>query len=917
MADEIVKDFKLDSVSLNKDPEEVFDIVSKIGCGSYGEVHSALHKESGHTFAIKTVKVADDLGDIIKEISIMKQCDSDFVVKYYGSYFKNSDLWIVMEYCEAGSISDIIRLRRKTLTEDEIGAVFKDALNGLSYLHGMRKIHRDIKAGNILLNRHGKAKVADFGVSGQLTDTMAKRNTVIGTPFWMAPELIREAGYDMKAPDSILSSTVSFDTILDYTNYIFNLDIWSLGITALEMCEGHPPHIEMHPMRAIFIIPTKPAPTLKNRSLWSAEFWNFTTRCLVKNPEERASSKELLEDKFILNAKGNEILLELIEDAGKILKNVQENNNALKLNKQNLIVDNKPDLTNCSTMISKVPYNNGSNLEIKDYEDGTLVDYGTNASFVDHNGGTTNYHQLQPDHTIIQQTTMDTNRRTSNIEFNGTPRPTSHLDNRTLYRNNYDAQTSKEYPMFNLNDSIEQELPESNSTNSCELNIYNSCQTFPQEWAKLSATPIFQRQSVEEVKPLPSLLASSQYTLIPNIFLPQTPAPQVSNIVSQDSSAIKSIDELNCFEFDENCSWKNIDGLLIDELDWFQGNGFMDESKLEIATGSSTKPTGYYGIVATEKQELPQNRAVLVSSIIECLSGTATLKFKYWTSPNVQLFVCIKRISQLYPDYDYCSPAIENGDPGPALVSVPDTNKEAFQIFIRAENFIFKSGNMAGGFAILDDIEFEGSLCETESMQKTLKLANRAIKTFFPSFHLQKDERPRRLKAGSINTACEVLTCNFESNDICVNYVLTGGWEITKGTFKNILRDASQDRSNFENLEGFYAFIEGPQEFSRLTTQSFILEDEVYFMFSYHKGSSLSNLKVISKLRDKAHEEIIYESPFGLFVSNSWIREGRLLTPGEYDYLAIEVTNLPKQTVIAIDEWLLLTVQKKDLYCHI
>ena len=159
---------------------QVFDILSKLGEGSYGSVFKALHKDSKQILAIKQVPVDTDLQEIIKEISIMQQCDSPYVVKYYGSYFKNTDLWIVMEYCGAGSVSDIMRLRKKTLSEDEIGTILCDTLKGLEYLHLRKKIHRDIKAGNILLNSEGHAKLADFGVAGQLTDTMAKRNTVIG-----------------------------------------------------------------------------------------------------------------------------------------------------------------------------------------------------------------------------------------------------------------------------------------------------------------------------------------------------------------------------------------------------------------------------------------------------------------------------------------------------------------------------------------------------------------------------------------------------------------------------------------------------------------------------------------------------------------------------------------------------------------
>ncbi|XP_060805624.1 serine/threonine-protein kinase hippo isoform X2 [Amyelois transitella] len=342
---------KLSEESLTRQPEEVFDIICKLGEGSYGSVYKALHKESGQVLAIKQVPVDTDLQEIIKEISIMQQCDSPYVVKYYGSYFKNTDLWvrfflssivsgsvldikqvpvdtdlqeiikeisimqqcdspyvvkyygsyfkntdlwIVMEYCGAGSVSDIMRLRKKTLSEDEIATILCDTLKGLEYLHRRRKIHRDIKAGNILLNTEGHAKLADFGVAGQLTDTMAKRNTVIGTPFWMAPEVIQEIGYDCVA------------------------DIWSLGITALEMAEGKPPYGDIHPMRAIFMIPTKPPPSFREPDQWSPEFIDFVSQCLIKNPDERATAEFLLAHEFIGNAKHPSILSTMIAEAREI-----------------------------------------------------------------------------------------------------------------------------------------------------------------------------------------------------------------------------------------------------------------------------------------------------------------------------------------------------------------------------------------------------------------------------------------------------------------------------------------------------------------------------------------------------------------------------------------------------------------------
>ena len=206
-----------------------------------------------------------------------------------------------MEHCGAGSVLDIMKLRGqfwkmpkgsvKTLIESEISTILLGTLKGLEYLHLHKKIHSDIKSGNILLTMEGHVKLADFGVAGQLTDTLAKRNTIIGTPYWMAPEVIQAIGYDCVA------------------------DIWSLGITALEMAEGKTPYGNIHPMRAIFMIPKNPPPSVSKPDKWSEEFIDFVSKCLVKQPHARARASELLKHEFILKAKSPESLNQIIHEA--------------------------------------------------------------------------------------------------------------------------------------------------------------------------------------------------------------------------------------------------------------------------------------------------------------------------------------------------------------------------------------------------------------------------------------------------------------------------------------------------------------------------------------------------------------------------------------------------------------------------
>eukprot|EP01119_Soliformovum_irregulare_P004214 TRINITY_DN15220_c0_g1_i1.p1 TRINITY_DN15220_c0_g1~~TRINITY_DN15220_c0_g1_i1.p1 ORF type:complete len:431 (-),score=113.41 TRINITY_DN15220_c0_g1_i1:552-1844(-) len=293
-----IGDLRLDEADKRRDPAKDFQLLEKLGEGSYGSVWKATHLKTQTITAIKKVPVENDLDEILTEIKIMKQCRSPYIISYYGSYFKDNELWIVMEFCGGGSVSDAMKITQKTLTEDQIVVVLKDALKGLLYLHQARKIHRDVKAGNILLNDKGEGKLADFGVSGQLSDTMAKRNTVIGTPFWMAPEVIQEVGYDVKA------------------------DIWSLGITVIEMAEGKPPHSNIHPMRAIFMIPSKPPPKLTESEKWSKEMNDFLAHCLTKNSEQRLSAADLLKSPLLAKAKSTSILVPLIVESNEVIARI-------------------------------------------------------------------------------------------------------------------------------------------------------------------------------------------------------------------------------------------------------------------------------------------------------------------------------------------------------------------------------------------------------------------------------------------------------------------------------------------------------------------------------------------------------------------------------------------------------------------
>lgn len=265
-----------------------FQRCQMIGKGNFGLVFKAIYKKTGQTVAIKEIDLEesdDDLTEIQREIDMLRACESPFVIRYEGCVLVGSKLWIVMEYMGAGSVRDLILIRK--MPETAIAIVLNQILQGLDFLHRGRKVHRDIKAANILLSNEGDVKLADFGVASSL-ESRCRAFTFVGTPFWMAPEVITEGGYDEKC------------------------DLWSLGITAIEIATGSPPLAELHPQRVLILIPQNAPPQLQGD--FSPQFKDFVEKCLIKDPAIRPSARDLLNHPFVKNAKKRDALIQYIDN---------------------------------------------------------------------------------------------------------------------------------------------------------------------------------------------------------------------------------------------------------------------------------------------------------------------------------------------------------------------------------------------------------------------------------------------------------------------------------------------------------------------------------------------------------------------------------------------------------------------------
>ncbi|KAF4098163.1 serine/threonine-protein kinase 10 [Onychostoma macrolepis] len=290
-------------------PNDIWEIIGELGDGAFGKVYKAQNKETGALAAAKVIetKSEEELEDYMVEIDILASCNHQYIVKLLDAFFYDNKLSIMIEFCPGGAVDATMLELDRGLEEPQIRVICKQMLQALQYLHSMKIIHRDLKAGNILLTLEGDIKLADFGVSAKNTKTLQRRDSFIGTPYWMAPEVVmcetmKDAPYDYKA------------------------DIWSLGITLIELAQIEPPHHELNPMRVLLKIAKSEPPSLEQPAKWSMEFKDFLKIALDRNPETRPTSAQLLEHPFVSSVKTNRPLRELVAEAkAEVMEEIEDN----------------------------------------------------------------------------------------------------------------------------------------------------------------------------------------------------------------------------------------------------------------------------------------------------------------------------------------------------------------------------------------------------------------------------------------------------------------------------------------------------------------------------------------------------------------------------------------------------------------
>ena len=451
-----------DILSISSNPEEIFTLLYPIGQGGFGKVYKAIHNETKAIYAIKIINFINGLKNNFQNIffnfnyssaqqesSLMKLChQSKYIVNYYGSYYskKTNTLWLILEYCPAGSLVDLMLSMNRTYTEEEISTIMKNVLKGLIVIHSKNLIHRDIKAANIFLSQNGFAKLGDFGVGTKLGIGDFFRNSKKGSPYWMSPQVVKNLDYDMKT------------------------DIWSLGITCCEMCNGEPPFAELNPQKVMEKIGNDPPKVddIIKKEEHTKEFYDFVKKCLEVEPSKRPNAKELIKHEFITKySKDNNFIKELIEKHIENINKFRKLNNVHNYDDKENKIDNNSNNKEIKPEIGNINVIHNNNIHHHEKNNASNI---TSHFNDDININTTNFKEKE--NLLIKMISSSSN--VDNCGVNSTKETQSQIKEEKI-----DKSSKTDYKNFPTFHKIEEENNINSDDDSLEIiEIHNLCKSF-------------------------------------------------------------------------------------------------------------------------------------------------------------------------------------------------------------------------------------------------------------------------------------------------------------------------------------------------------------------------------------------------------------------------------------------------------